>query len=127
MGEYNNSTLLENYTTFMAGIFRSVRFGAASAHGKANMLTFNFLEREGAFTRNAEGLYSIDFDKMKLAVEKLGGEILVAQGDGNYDFVKEWIATDGIIKPTLQQDLDKVNSMGIPKDIYYEMGPQYLK
>ncbi len=127
MGEYDNSTLLENYTTFMAGIFRSVRFGAASAHGKANMLTFNFLEREGAFSRNAEGLYSIDFEKMKAAVEKLGGEILVAQGDGNYEYVKEWIATDGVIKPTLQQDLDKVNSMGIPKDIYYEMGRQYLK
>lgn len=126
MGEYNNSTLIENYTTFMAGIFRSVRFGASSAHGKANMLTFNFLEREGAFTRNADGLYSINFDKMKTAVEKLGGEILKAQGDGSYEFVKEWIATDGVIKPTLQADLDKVNGMGIPTDIYFEMSPELL-
>ena len=126
MGEYTNSTLEENYTTFMAGIFRSVRFGASSAHGKANMLTFNFLEKEGAFTRNEEGLYAINFENMKAAVAKLGGEILKAQGDGNYEFVKEWIATDGVIKPTLQADLDKVNGMGIPKDIYYEMSPELL-
>ena len=126
MGEYNNSTLEENYTTFMAGIFRSVRFGASSAHGKANMLTFNFLEKEGAFTRNEEGMYAINFENMKVAVAKLGGEILKAQGDGNYEFVKEWIATEGVIKPTLQSDLDKVNGMGIPTDIYYEMSPELL-
>ena len=126
MGEYTNSTLEENYTTFMAGIFRSVRFGASSAHGKANMLTFNFLEKEGAFTRNEEGLYAINFEAMKDAVAKLGGEILKAQGDGNYEFVKEWIATDGVIKPTLQADLDKVNGMGIPTDIYFEMSPELL-
>jgi hypothetical protein len=126
MGEYTNSTLEENYTTFMAGIFRSVRFGASSAHGKANMLTFNFLEKENAFTRNEEGLYAINFEEMKAAVAKLGGEILKAQGDGSYEFVKEWIATDGVIKPTLQSDLDKVNGMGIPTDIYYEMSPERL-
>ena len=126
MGEYTNTTLEENYTTFMAGIFRSVRFGAASAHGKANMIEFNFLANEGAFTRDENGLYNIDFPKMKLAVEKLGGAILVAQGDGNYEFVKEWIATDGVIKPELQKDLDKLAGCGIPKDIWYEMGMEYL-
>ena len=126
MGEYDNTTLEENYTTFMAGIFRSVRFGAASAHGKANMIEFNFLANEGAFTRDENGLYNIDFPKMKLAVEKLGGAILVAQGDGNYEFVKEWIATDGVIKPELQADLDKLAGCGIPKDIWYEMGMEYL-
>ena len=126
MGEYNNSSLEENYTTFMAGIFRSVRFGAASAHGKANTLEFNYLSREGAFTRNADGLYAIDFPKMKLAVEKLGGAILVAQGNGDYEYVKNWLAEDGVIKPELQKDLDKIAGYGIPKDIWYEMGMEYL-
>ena len=126
MGEYTNTTLEENYTTFMAGIFRSVRFGAASAHGKANMIEFNFLANEGAFTRDENGLYNIDFPKMKLAVEKLGGAILTTQGDGNYEYVKEWIATDGVIKPELQADLDKLAGCGIPKDIWYEMGMEYL-
>ena len=126
MGEYTNTTLEENYTTFMAGIFRSVRFGAASAHGKANMIEFNYLESEGAFTRDENGLYNIDLPKMKLAVEKLGGAILVAQGNGDYEYVKNWIATDGIIKPELQADLDKLAGSGIPKDIWYEMGMEYL-
>ena len=126
MGEYTNTTLEENYTTFMAGIFRSVRFGAASAHGKANMIEFNYLAGEGAFTRDENGLYNIDFPKMKLAVEKLGGDILVAQGNGDYEFVKNWIATDGIIKPELQADLDKLAGSGIPKDIVYNMGMEYL-
>ena len=126
MGEYTNTTLEENYTTFMAGIFRSVRFGAASAHGKANMIEFNYLANEGAFTRDENGLYNIDFPKMKLAVEKLGGAILTAQGNGDYEFVKDWIATDGVIKPELQADLDKLAGCGIPKDIWYEMGMEYL-
>ena len=127
MGEYTNTTMEENYTTFMAGIFRSVRFGAASAHGKANMIEFNYLANEGAFTRDEKGFYNIDFPKMKLAVEKLGGAILVAQGNGDYEFVKNWIATDGVIKPELQADLDKLAGCGIPKDIWYEMGMEYLK
>lgn len=126
MGEYTNTTLEENYTTFMAGIFRSVRFGAASAHGKANMIEFNYLANEGAFTRDKNGLYNIDFPKMKVAVEKLGGAILTAQGNGDYEFVKNWIATDGVIKPELQADLDKLAGCGIPKDIWYEMGMEYL-
>ena len=127
MGEYTNTTLEENYTTFMAGIFRSVRFGAASAHGKANMIEFNYLANEGAFTRDENGLYNIDFPKMKLAVEKLGGAILTAQGNGDYEFVKNWIATDGVIKPELQADLDKLAGCGIPKDIVYNMGMEFLK
>ena len=126
MGEYTNTPLEENYTTFMAGIFRSVRFVAASAHGKANMIEFNYLSKEGAFTRDEDGLYNIDFPKMKLAVEKLGGAILTAQGNGDYEYVKNWIATDGIIKPELQADLDKLAGSGIPKDIVYNMGMEYL-
>ena len=126
MGEYTNTTLEENYTTFMAGIFRSVRFGAASAHGKANMIEFNYLANEGAFTRDANGLYNINFPKMKLAVEKLGGAILTAQGNGDYEFVKNWIATDGVIKPELQADLDKLAGCGIPKDIVYHQGAEVL-
>ena len=126
MGEYTNTELEDNYATFMAGIFRSVRFGASSAHGKANMLTFNYFQREGAFTRNEEGLYAINFDAMKLAVEKLAGDILVHQGNGDYAGVKAWIDEDSVIKGELQADLDRVNEAGVPVDIYYNMGPQVL-
>lgn len=124
MGEYTDSKLMENYVTFMAGIFRSVRFGASSAHGLANMLRFNFFLKNGAFTRNEDGTYSINFEKMKKASKALTQKILKIQGDGDYQAAKEWIETDGMIPEQLQEDLDKVNSMGIPVDIYFEQGPQ---
>ncbi len=126
MGVYTNTTMEDNYTTFMAGIFRSVRFGAASAHGKANMLTFNYFQNEGAFVRNEEGHYAIDFEKMKVAVEKLAGDILKHQGDGDYEATKAWMGENCVIRPELQADLDRVNAAGIPTDIYFNMGPQVL-
>ena len=126
MGEYTNTTMEDNYTTFMAGIFRSVRFGAASAHGKANMLTFNYFQNEGAFVRNEQGKYAIDFEKMKVAVEKLAGDILQHQGNGDYETTKAWMGEMTVIKPELQADLDRVNAAGIPTDIYFNMGPQVL-
>jgi hypothetical protein len=126
MGEYTTTEMIDNYTTFMAGIFRSVRFGAASAHGKANMLTFNYFQDMGAFTRNEDGLYAIDFEAMKVAVEKLAGDILISQGNGDYDQVKEWLGVMSVIRPELQADLDRVNEAGVPVDIYYNMGPQVL-
>lgn len=126
MGEFKDTDLMDNYVTFMAGIFRSVRFGAASAHGKANMMTFSFLLQEGAFTRNEDGTYAINLEKMMEANRKLTGKILKAQGDGSYDFVKEWVSTEGVVKPQLQSDLDRIMEKGIPVDIYFNMGPQVL-
>ena len=126
MGEYTNTTMEDNYTTFMAGIFRSVRFGAASAHGKANMLTFNYFQSEGAFVRDEQGKYAIDFEKMKVAVEKLAGDILQHQGNGDYEATKAWMGEMTVINPELQADLDRVNAAGIPTDIYFNMGPQVL-
>ena len=126
MGEYTTTEMIDNYTTFMAGIFRSVRFGAASAHGKANMLTFNYFQDFGAFTRTEDGLYAIDFDVMKEAVEKLAGDILISQGNGDYDQVKNWLGTMSVIRPELQADLNRINEAGIPVDIYYNMGPEVL-
>lgn len=126
MGEFKDTELMDNYVTFMAGFFRSVRFGAASAHGKANMMTFNFFLEEGAFTRSEDGTYAIDMEKMMEASRKLTGKILMAQGNGDYDIVKEWISTEGVIKPQLQADLDRITEKGIPVDIYFEMGPQML-
>ena len=126
MGVYTNTTMEDNYTTFMAGIFRSVRFGAASAHGKANMLTFNYFQNEGAFTRDENGRYAIDFEKMKVAVERLAGDILQCPGNGDYEAAKAWMAEMSVIKPELQADLDRVNDSGIPTDIYFNMGPQVL-
>ena len=126
MGEYTTTEMIDNYTTFMAGIFRSVRFGAASAHGKANMLTFNYFQDYGAFTRTEDGHYAIDFDEMKKAVEQLAGDILITQGNGDYDEVKQWLDVMSVIRPELQGDLNRINEAGVPVDIYFNMGPDVL-
>ncbi|TKG97179.1 Zn-dependent hydrolase [Puteibacter caeruleilacunae] len=127
MGELGEKDLMDNFVTFMAGIFRSVRFGAASAHGKANMIRFNYFAEQGAFTRNPEtGLYKVDFDKMKQAMLNLSEMILRIQGDGDYDYAKKLIEEKGLIKTDLQKDLDKIAEAGIPRDIVFVQGPEVL-
>ena len=68
MGEIKEGELMDYYVTFLAGIFRSVRFGVSSAHGKANMVRFYYLQEMGAFTRDNNGKYSVNLEKMKQAV-----------------------------------------------------------
>ncbi|MCF6171864.1 MAG: Zn-dependent hydrolase [Bacteroidales bacterium] len=126
MGEFSETDLMDNYVTFMAGIFRSVRFGASSAHGMANMLRFNFFLEKGAFVRNEDGTYSTDFEKMKEASKLLTRKILKMQGDGDYEAAKSWIETQGNIPVQLQADLDRVNKAGIPVDVVFEQGLEML-
>ena len=122
MGEMTEEALKENYITFFAGIFRSSRFGAASAHGKANMMRFNYFQEKGVFTRSEQGYYTVDFEKMKAAMITLVQDIMHVQGDGNYDLARQWIAEKGVIMPQLQADLDRLNSSGIPVDIVFNQG-----
>ena len=114
------------YTTFMAGIFRSVRFGAASAHGKANMIRFNFFKEMGAFTKQEDGTYKVDFEKMQSAMNALSELILKLQGDGDYDGVAELVDNKGIIGAELQSDLNKLETQNIPVDIVFEQGTEVL-
>lgn len=125
-GEITNISVEDAITTYIAGILRSVRFGAASSHGKANMMCFNFMEQEGAFSRNAEGLYVIDFDKARKAINAWADLILTTQGNGDVVFATEFREKNGGITPALQADLDKINGAGIPKDIYFVQGPDVL-
>lgn len=127
MGEFPEKDLMDNYVTFLAGIFRSVRFGNASAHGQANMLEFNYLQEKGAFTRNAEtGKYSVNFEKMKEAVSQLVNDIIIIQGNGDKDSAKLWIDTKSNIGEELQKDLNKISDAGIPKDIVFKQGKDVL-
>ncbi|MFT6882192.1 MAG: hypothetical protein ACJAVY_000988 [Marinoscillum sp.] len=114
------------YTTFMAGIFRSVRFGASSAHGKANMIRFNFFQEYGAFTKNEDGTYKVDFDKLKEAMNALSELILTLQGNGDYAGVDALVKEKGVIGAELQSDLDKLGAQSIPVDIVFEQGVEVL-
>lgn len=127
MGEFTNKDLMDNFVTFMASIFRSVRFGAASAHGKANMIRFYYFQEKGAFERDeATGTYHVNFEKMKQAMFDLTDLILTIQGDGDYAKAKALIDEKGFIRPELQKDLDRIENAGISKDIVFEQGPEVL-
>lgn len=123
MGELNEGEVMDNYVTFFAGIFRSSRFGAASSHGKANMMRFNYFAEKGAFTRNENGTYTVNFDEMHEAMISLIQKILYLQGNGDYDAAKAWVEADATIPAELQADLDLLNSSNIPVDITFKQGP----
>ncbi|MBU2650233.1 MAG: Zn-dependent hydrolase [Bacteroidetes bacterium] len=122
MGELTEGQVMDNYVTFFAGIFRSSRFGAASAHGKANMMRFNYFQEMGAFTRNDDGTYTVNFEKMQEAMVNLMQKILYIQGDGDYETAKAWVEKSAIVSPQLQEDLDRLNASDIPVDIVFEQG-----
>jgi hypothetical protein len=126
MGEITSGEVMNNYVTFFAGIFRSSRFGAASAHGKANMLSLKYFADNGAFVYQDNGYYKVNLEEMKKAVELLVGKILKVQGDGDYDTAKAWVEGDGVMTESLRRDLDRVNSAGIPVDIVFRQGREVL-
>jgi hypothetical protein len=122
MGEITDGELMDNYVTFFAGVFRSSRFGTASAHGRANMMRFNFFEDFGAYKRTDDGYYIINEEKMTEAMNYLVDKIMIMQGDGDYEAAKAWIEADGNLRESLKRDLDRLNEEGIPVDIYFEQG-----
>ncbi len=126
-GELTDGSIEDNYTTFLAGLFRSVRFGAADAHGKANMVTFNFFRDQGAFARDdATGKYRVDYAAMGKAVDALAAVILQLQGEGDYEGVSQLMADKGVVPPDLQAELVKLDGLGIPRDIVFEQGESVL-
>jgi len=126
-GELGDVDLRDYYVTFMAGIFRSIRFGASSAHGKANMVRFNYFAEQGAFVRDPEtGTYRVDFERMKEAARGLSNLLLTLQGDGDHAGATELTNTRGVIGAQLQEDLDRLTRADIPVDIVFRQGASEL-
>ncbi len=120
-----SGTLDDYYVTFVASVFRSVRFGAASAHGKANMITFNTLLNGGCIVAGKNG-YTVKVAEMKLVIEKLASELLHLQGDGDVKGVNAILADRGVIKTGLASDLAKLEKAKIPFDIVFDQGIETL-
>lgn len=119
-GNLDDEDVTHNYVTFLASLFRSVRFGAADAHGRANIASFNYLAQSGAFTRDdATGRYSVDPEKFRAGIESLAEKILRLQGDGDYEGVGKFYDDYGTISPTLTADLAKLATKGIPVDVIF--------
>lgn len=128
MGELGEThDVHDNMVTFVASIFRSIRFGATSAHGRANLIRFNFFRERNAFVRDpATGTYKVNPDQMLLAMEALSDRILRFQGDGDYEGASEFIARYQVTAPELQADLDRLAAAGIPVDVVFEQGVDVL-
>jgi hypothetical protein len=119
-GELGSASLDDNYVTFLASLFRSIRFGAASSHARANVVAFNFLQNMGAFTREASGKYRVNMAKMREGADALSQRILTIQGDGDYDGAGRFYEELGKIGPVLAADLARLEAKAIPVDIVYD-------
>ena len=125
-GVLEEGELMDYYVTFLAGIFRSVRFGASSAHGQANMLRFNYFEQQNAFTRSDDGTYAVNIENMKTAIAGLSAKILQLQGDGDKAGVIALMQKDGNVGKALQADLDRLSQANIPVDVVFEQSLDVL-
>jgi len=127
LGELEEGEMMDYYTTFMAGIFRSVRFGSSSAHGVANLLRFNYFSEHGAFSFDSQsGYYAVNAEEMSDAIASLSEKILTLQGNGDYQAVAEWFESKGQINAELASALSRINKAGIPVDVDFEQGVKYL-
>lgn len=126
-GELGDAALEDFYVTFMASIFRSVRFGAASAHGKANMIRFNYFLENGAFLRDpSNGTYRVDMVGMREAMENLSRLILTIQGDGDLVAAQRLLNDRGTIGDQLAADLRRLAKADIPVDVSFIQGEKQL-
>jgi len=117
---------LDHYVTFVTGIFRSIRFGAASAHGRANLVRFNFFREMGAIERRPDNTWAVNPAQMSAAVDALSARILTLQGDGSYDAVTAFVEQYGQMTPELEGDLARLATAGIPVDVVFEQGEATL-
>jgi hypothetical protein len=126
-GMVDEGTIENNYVTFMSSIFRSIRFGSSSAHGKANLIRFNYFKEKGAFSYDEEAeTYRVNFDKIAVATDSLSNKILTLQGDGDYEGVAAFVEEYGTVGNQLQQSLDRLSEQSIPVDVTFNQGVDVL-
>jgi hypothetical protein len=108
--------LEEFYASYVGGMFRTVRFGVAEAHGQAEMMELNYLIERGAVTREATGRYAIDYDKTTGAVADLAKELLEIEATGDRQRAENWFAKYDKMSDEMKTALQK-KTADIPVDI----------
>jgi hypothetical protein len=103
------------YTTFLASAFRSIRFGISEAHGRGIAIQLNFLLDAGAFVARPDGTFTVDRARIKEGVTALTRDIMTIQAQGDYAKAAALAARLGVVRPPVQQALDKLTA--IPVDI----------
>ncbi len=121
-GEITDIKVEDCYVTYLAGIIRSVRFGAGDSHGKANMMCFNYFEDQKAFKQNVDGTYTVDFQKMKLAMNSWAEKVLRFEGDGDYEAAAAYLKANSNVRSGLQKDIDNLRTAHIPVDVHFTQG-----
>ena len=127
MGELGDADLMDSCVTYLAGIFRSARFGATEAHARADLAQFELFRQGGAFTRDdASGTYRVNLPSMRTVMTSLAARLLTLQGDGDYDGVVAYLSIGDRIDPTLASDLARLAGADIPSDIAFRQGMDVL-
>ncbi len=115
-GFFPEEQAVKGYVSFLPGFFRAIRFGASSAHGRANMIEFNFMSERGAIEYDEETeRFHVNIDKMPAAVEALAHELLMIEAKGDYDAAKAFLEKYATMTPELDGLLQRLTK--IPVDI----------
>ena len=108
--------LEEYYASYVAGIFRTVRFGAAEAHSQAELMEFNYLSERGAIQRDSSRRYSIDYARMPQALADLAKELLEIEATGDRERAEKWFKKYGVMSPELQSSLKSAADVAVDID-----------
>jgi hypothetical protein len=134
MGLYNTAYLVQQgyfpkehemkaYVNFLPGFFRAIRFGATSAHGKANMMEFNYMKEKGGIEYVAgSDRFRVNLDKMPGAVRSMTHDLCTIQATGDYAAAEAFIAKYGTMVPEVQKQLDKMGHIPTDIELVYEAG-----
>jgi hypothetical protein len=123
-GAVPKENLPKTYASYVAGIFRTVRFGVAEAHGHGEIMQFNYYVEQGAITRDAAtGLYAIDFDKMSSSIATLAKELLEQEATGDRARTEAWFKKYGEMPPDLASQLAKTNDIPVDVDPVFDFHP----
>jgi len=108
------------YATYLASMFRSIRFGLTEAHGEGVALQMNSLLDQGAVVVNADGTFSIVDAKIRDAVANLAKQIMTIQAEGNYQAAKDLLTKMAVNRPEVQKVLDRL------KDVPIDIEPRFV-